>query len=386
VPVVAANLHVVERRGQGDPLGPGRHLEISTLLEALPDPAFVCSSSGQVVEGNSALETLSGITRERLRQLTTRELAQHLWISQDTTPVAPENLPMARALLGEPVKNESYVLRHPSRELPNEVLVSASPIRGSQGNIIGALVMLRDVSEVAELKRNMERVERQRTVGQLAAGVAHDFNNVLDTIGQAGEVLDLKMDAPAEERKLYLGIIRGAVQQGAEIVSRVREFLSSRAARWSAVNICKILEECTDLTRPLWEPTRVRLVRDFTPVPLVWGHPADLRRVFTNLIINALEAMPEGGRLTISCNEEGGVVRVKISDTGSGIAPENRSKIFQPYFTTKPEGTGIGLSGAQTIVRAHGGDIGFDTAADAGTTFWVTLPIMKRAEEGQRAG
>lgn len=383
---MAANLHVVERRGQGDPLGPGRHLEISTLLEALPDPAFVCSSSGHVVEGNSALETLSGIARERLRQLTTRDLAQHLWISQDTTPVAPENLPMARALRGESVKNESYVLRHPKRELPNEVLVSASPIRGSQADIIGALVMLRDVSEVAELRRNMERTERQRTVGQLAAGVAHDFNNVLDTIGQAGEVLDLKMDAPPEERKLYLGIIRGAVQQGAEIVSRVREFLSSRAARWTAVNICQILEECTDLTRPLWEPTRVRLVRDFTPIPLVWSHPADLRRVFTNLIINALEAMPEGGRLTISCNEEDGMVRVKVSDTGSGIAPENRSKIFQPYFTTKPEGTGIGLSGAQTILHAHGGKIGFDTAAGAGTTFWVTLPVMKRADEGQRTG
>ena len=383
---MAANLRVVERRGQGDPLGPGRHLEISALLAALPDPAFVCSSSGHVLEGNSALEALSGVARERLRQLTTEDLAQHLWISQDTTPVAPENLPTARALRGESVKNESYVLRGPKRELPNEVLVSASPIRGSQSDIIGALVMLRDVSEVAELKRNMERAERQRTVGQLAAGVAHDFSNVLDTIGQAGEVLDLKVDAPPEERKLYLGIIRGAVQQGAEIVSRVREFLSSRAARWTAVNICQILEECTDLTRPLWEPTRVRLVRDFTPVPLVWSHPADLRRVFTNLIINGLEAMPEGGRLTISCNEEGGVVRVKVSDTGSGIAPENRSKIFQPYFTTKPEGTGIGLSGAQTILQAHGGKIGFDTAADAGTTFWVTLPVMKRADEGQRAG
>ena len=381
---MAGNLRIVERRGQGDPLGPGRHLEISTLLEALPDPAFVCGSSGQLVEGNPALATLSGIPRERLRQITTTDLARHLFISQDTTPVPPEKLPGERALRGESVKNESYVLRNPKRELPNEVLVSASPIRGPQADIIGALVVLRDVTEVAELKRNIERAERQRTVGQLAAGVAHDFSNVLDTIGQAGEVLDLKMDAPSEERKLYLGIIRGAVQQGAEIVSRVREFLSFRTTRCTAINVCQILEECTELTRPLWEPTRVRLVRDFTSVPLVWGHSADLRRVFTNLIINGLEAMPEGGRLTISCNEENDLVRIKVSDSGSGIAAENRPKIFRPYFTTKPEGTGIGLSGAQAIVRAHCGDIGFDTASQTGTTFWVTLPPMKRVDEDRR--
>ncbi|HZU42125.1 MAG TPA: ATP-binding protein [Terriglobales bacterium] len=382
---MAVNLRIVERRGRGEPLGPGRHLEISTLLEALPDPAFVCNSSGQVIEANPALEALTGIARERLRELTTRDLAQHLWISQDTNPVAPETLPIARALRGEAVKNESYVLRHPKREVPTEVLVSASPIRGSESDIIGALVVVRDVTEVAELKRNIERTERQRTVGQLAAGVAHDFNNVLDTIGQAGEVLDMKMDAPPEERKMYLSIIRGAVKQGAEMVSRVREFLSSRAARWTPLNVCQILEECTEMTRPLWEPTRVRLVRDFTPVGLVWGHPADLRRVFTNLIINALEAMPEGGHLTISCNEENGAVKVKVSDTGVGIAPEDRAKIFRPYFTTKAEGTGIGLSGAQAIVRAHNGDIGFDTAVQTGTTFWVTLPLMKRAEEAQQA-
>ncbi|HZU44033.1 MAG TPA: HAMP domain-containing sensor histidine kinase, partial [Terriglobales bacterium] len=163
------------------------------------------------------------------------------------------------------------------------------------------------------------------------------------------------------------------------------EFLSSRATRWTPLNVCQILEECTEMTRPLWEPTRVRLVRDFTPVPLVWGHSADLRRVFTNLIINALEAMPDGGQLTISCNKENGAVKVKVSDTGVGIAPEDRAKIFRPYFTTKAEGTGIGLSGAQAIVRAHNGDIGFDTAVQTGTTFWVTLPVMKRAEEAQQA-
>jgi PAS domain S-box-containing protein len=382
---MAANLRIVERRGRGDPLVPGRQMDISGLLEALPDPAFVCNSAHQIVEGNSALEALCGTSREQLRQLTNDGLARQLWISQDGQAVAPQNLPAARALRGEAVNREKYLVRTPKSELPTEVQVCASPIRCQQGDIIGALLTMRDISEVAELRRNIERGERQRTVGQLAAGVAHDFNNVLDTIGQAGAVLDMKVDAPPEERKMYVGIIQGAVQQGSEIVARVREFLTSRAGRWTAVNVCQILEECTQLTRPLWQPTRVRLVRDFTRVQLVWAHPADLRRVFTNLIINALEAMPDGGRLTISCAQEGECVRVRVSDTGAGIAPEHRVQIFRPYFTTKPEGTGIGLSGAQTIVRAHSGEIGFETSAGSGTTFWVALPVMKHAED-QQAG
>jgi signal transduction histidine kinase len=210
----------------------------------------------------------------------------------------------------------------------------------------------------------------------MATGVAHDFNNVLDTIGQAVAVLDMKTDAPAEERRQFFAIIRSAVQQGAGIVSRVRDYVSFRAGHWTGVNIAKLIEECIELTRPLWHPAQVQLVRDCSQVPMVWGNVADLRRVFTNLIINALEAMPKGGRLTITCRRENGNIKVSVSDTGSGIPVEHRANIFRPYFTTKSEGTGIGLSGAQTIVRAHGGDISFHSEVNAGTTFWVLLPIM----------
>ena len=372
-----SNLHIVERRGRKEPLVPGRQLDISTLLEALPDAALVCNSASRIVDGNSALETLSGIGREKLRGLSMDDLARHLWISEDTEVVDPEKLPSARALKGETVKNQGYVLRRPKEEPLQQVIVSASPIRGQQAEIIGSLLMIRDVTEITELRRNIDRAERQRAVGQMATGVAHDFNNVLDTIGQAVAVLDMKADAPAEERRQFFGIIRGAVQQGAEIVSRVRDYVSFRAGHWTSVDIAKLVEECVELTRPLWHPARVQMLYDWTNVPLVWANVSDLRRMFTNLIINALEAMPQGGRMIVRCYEENGNIRVSVTDTGSGIAAEHRKNIFRPYFTTKPEGTGIGLSGAQTIVRAHGGDIHFNSQVGLGTTFWVTLPVMK---------
>ena len=371
-----ANLRIVERRGRKEPLGPGRQIEISTLLEALPDAALVCNSTSQIIEFNSALEALCGIPRDKLFGLSMDELARHLWISEDSDVVNPESLPFARALRGETVRNQSFVLRRPKDVPVQQVLVSANPIRGPQAESIGALLIIRDVTELTELKRNIDRAERQRAVGQMATGVAHDFNNVLDTIGQAVAVLDMKTDAPPEERRQFFAIIRSAVQQGAGIVSRVRDYVSFRAGHWTAVNIAKLIEECIELTRPLWHPAQVQLVRDCSHVPVVWGNVADLRRVFTNLIINALEAMPKGGRLTITCRRENGNIRVSVSDTGSGIPAEHRANIFRPYFTTKSEGTGIGLSGAQTIVRAHGGDIGFHSEVNAGTTFWVLLPIM----------
>ncbi len=219
----------------------------------------------------------------------------------------------------------------------------------------------------------------------MATGVAHDFNNALDTIGQAVAVLEMKKDAPPEERKLYLGIIRGAVQQGAEIVSRVRDFVSFRASQWSAVDLEKLLDECIDLTRPLWQPARIDLVRELAKSCRVKGHKSDLRRVFTNLIINAVEAMPQGGRLSVTCIQENGNIRVKVNDTGPGISAENRGRIFRPYFTTKAEGTGIGLSGAQSIIRSHGGEIGFDTETGIGTTFWVVLPRIDKDKEERRS-
>ena len=381
---MATNLRIADGGKARVLAEPECELEISTLLEALPDAALVCNCSGKIVEANSALEALAGVSRERLLQLNIEKLARHLWVSQDPSVIDAKRLSSVRALRGEVVRNETYVLRGPNDDLAHEVRVSASPIRGPRGEITGALLVIRDVTEIAELKRNIDHAERQRAVGQMAAGLAHDFNNVLDTIGQAGAVLDMKMDAPPEERRLYVAMIRGAVQQGGEIVSRVRDFIVARAGRRSALDLCKLLEECTQLTRPLWQATRVRLVRDFSSVPPVWANPSDLRRAFTNLIINALEAMPEGGRLTIRCAEEGGQLKVAVTDTGSGISQESQGKIFRPYFTTKAEGTGIGLSGAQSIVRAHGGDIGFESKPGAGTTFRVTLPAMQ-AEERPRS-
>jgi signal transduction histidine kinase len=142
------------------------------------------------------------------------------------------------------------------------------------------------------------------------------------------------------------------------------------------VNVRELLEDALEWTDHLRHGrNRVQLVRELKEVAMVRANAADLRRVFTNLIINALQAMPEGGQLTVGSESDGQRVHVWIRDTGAGVAEEDQRKLFLPYFTTKHGGTGLGLSGAQKIMLALGGDIRFQSEPGKGTQFDLYLPV-----------
>jgi two-component system sensor histidine kinase HydH len=213
----------------------------------------------------------------------------------------------------------------------------------------------------------------------MAAALAHDFNNILAAIEQAAYILQT-MPASSDERRSVVGIIQNAVRRGAEIIASVREYLRTGSGALGRVDIRQIMIEAVELTRPLWTKAGVRMTCELQPVANVRANAADMRRVFTNLIINATEAMnKEGGQIVVTCQERDGQVVATVGDTGKGIAPEVRKKIFFPYFTTKQKGTGLGLSGAQKILLAQGGDISFRTEMGKGTTFTVMMPKVDGA-------
>jgi len=165
------------------------------------------------------------------------------------------------------------------------------------------------------------------------------------------------------------------VRRGAEVISRIRDYLRSGTNATHEVDVCALLRDAVELTRPMWQSARaVEVTTHFTPTPPVRGNEADLRRVFTNLIINSLQAMPQGGKLIMGCEEKDRKVHVWVCDSGTGIDPELRRQVFNPYFTTKPGGTGLGLSGAQKILLGLGGNISFDSEPGKGTQFDVYLP------------
>ena len=240
--------------------------------------------------------------------------------------------------------------------------------------IFGALIVVEDVSELSALEEQVASSERHFAVGQMTAGLAHDFNNVLGMISQAVYVLE---NAPnrSEPDHTMLRIINNAVHRGAEIVNNIREYLRGTAERRTRVDMRHLLEEVLQLAQPILEMhSNIKVQHQIDDGCEVYASPPELRRVFTNLVLNALDAMPQGGVLTILCTRGETQMTVIVQDTGPGIPLESQSRIFSPYFTTKTKGTGLGLSGARKAIEEQGGDIRFKSSSE-GTTFFVSLPI-----------
>ena len=368
----AESIYLVERRGKRERIHPQRQVDINSLLESIPEAALIVDVEQRVIDGNSAAAQILGVSRDELVRSTTRQLGTTLAELADGEQGRPSVL--ARALRGEAVRNERRIVHHRRTDQNLELLISATPMKNERGEVIAVLVIARDITELHVLQRRVDDVERHLAIGQMAASLAHDFNNILAAIEQAAYILQTT-PASAEERKSVAAIIQNAVHRGAEIIAGVREYLRTGSGALGKVDIRQIMTEAVELTRPLWTKAAIGMTCELQPVPTVRANAADMRRVFTNLIINATEAMTQaGGQIVVTCQEREGQVVATVSDTGKGIPAEVRNKIFFPYFTTKQKGTGLGLSGAQKIVLSQGGNITFRTEVGKGTTFIVTMP------------
>ena len=246
---------------------------------------------------------------------------------------------------------------------------------------------------LAELKSAQQQViqqERLRALGQMASGIAHDFNNALVPILGFCELLQLNPEILADRKKSssYLDTIRTAAQDAASVVGRLREFYRANEEheKFSPVDLSKLVEQAVNLTKPKWKDqaqasgATVRVVPELSTVPPVAGEEPALRELLTNLIFNAVDAMPDGGTITIRTRRDGGRVVLEVADTGTGMTEEVRRRCLEPFFSTKGErGTGLGLSMVFGIVQRHGGEIDIRSAVGKGTTFVITFPVQGAA-------
>ncbi|MGH9522025.1 MAG: two-component system sensor histidine kinase NtrB [Terriglobales bacterium] len=367
-------ISLVERRGTNRPVNPKRQVDLTTVLQSIPEPALIIDCDRRVIDANSAAAQLLCRTREELLDADWSQFAGLLSSSDDANPQGA----LDRALQGTAVRAEKRLV-HDSENRELELLVSATPMRDEHDCVVAALVIARDITELTSLQRRIGDVERHLAIGQMAAALAHDLNNILTSIGQAAYILGSGAKEQSDkERRSYIGIIQNAVHRGAEIVANVREYMRTGSGLREPVDVRLLLEEALELTRPLFERARIRVRAELHEVPRTLANAADMRRVFTNVIINGIEAMPQGGEMSVACYDENDRIIATVADTGPGIAPENRRKVFYPYFTTKKAGTGLGLSGAQRTLRAQGGNIGFRTETGKGTTFIITLPAAAK--------
>ena len=251
----------------------------------------------------------------------------------------------------------------------------------------GALETHRLVADVQnsmdELKAMQERLvkgERLRTMGELSSGVAHEFNNLLTSILARVQLINLTPVGP--ELKQDLDLIEKACLDAAQVVRRLQNFTRhQRQGHFVRLDLAEICRDAVEFLRPLWS-TRRRHGRAPVHVQLhveegmmVNGDPTELREVVTNLLKNALDALTDGGEITIAAHVVSGVILLRVLDDGPGMPPEIQAHIFDPFFTTKGErGTGLGLCLSQQIVERHGGEITVESAPGEGTAFHIELP------------
>jgi len=243
------------------------------------------------------------------------------------------------------------------------------------------------ITEQERIREQFSQMEKLSALGELASGVAHDFNNTLSGILGRAQLLQ-RTDDPEKMRR-GLEIIIKTAEDGAKTVKRIQDFARQRRDHnFELVSIDQILMDASEITRPRWKNCaeasniHITLHLHIESNAMVMGDDSELREVLVNMVFNAIDAMPEGGTLSLTTRIADDLVIIKIVDTGVGMYPEVRSKIFDPFFTTKGKaGLGLGLAVSFGIIRRHGGNIEVESQYGKGTEFCITLPVAKKCEK-----
>jgi signal transduction histidine kinase/CheY-like chemotaxis protein len=242
------------------------------------------------------------------------------------------------------------------------------------------------IAEQERIREQFSQMEKLSALGELASGVAHDFNNTL--AGILGRAQLLQRTDDEEKLRRGLDIIIKTAEDGAKTVKRIQDFARQRRDHdFELVSIDQILMDASEITRPRWkncaEASNIHITLDLQigSNAMVMGDDSELREVLVNMVFNAIDAMPEGGTLTLSTRTVGEEVIIKVTDTGVGMYPEVRSRIFDPFFTTKGKaGLGLGLAVSFGIIRRHGGNIEVESQYAKGTEFCIKLPVAQIVE------
>ena len=281
------------------------------------------------------------------------------------------------------------------------VEMNAAPVRGERGEVAGFLAILRDTTERRELTKQFIQAQKMEVVGHLAGGVAHDFNNMLGIIMGFAEML-LSGAAPGSRQHEDAQAIFHTAQRAAALTRQILIFSREHTPKAEKVDLGGMIMEMDRMVRRLIGENIHLVTKPEPELGLVEADPVQIEQVLMNLTVNARDAMPNGGTLTIETRnaavgegdaahpgvKPGKYAVLSVSDTGGGMTDEVKAKMFKAFFTTKPEGkgTGLGLSTCQNIVGNWRGQMVVESAPGAGATFKVYLPCIERSAEAEKAG
>jgi len=350
------------------------------ILASLTNGIVTVDLDGRVVTVNAAAELMTGFFAGEVTGRYCTEVFGH-------TPELADLL-METLATHSPAPGTTLTLRRrDGRGLPVEF--SVSPLRGSEGKDLGVIGVFRDLTRVRQLEDRLRRSDRLAAVGELAAGLAHEIKNPLTALLTFSRHLPRKFE-DADFRQKFQAVVPRELERINGIVEGLLELARPARLTFKPVRLPMLLERTLELYGDRIEAQQVAVSREYAhDLPTIWADPEALYQAFVNLVTNALDAMPVGGQLILRAGwtdvaerlaaaraGSGRRVAVEIEDSGVGIASDIVDRVFNPFFSTKGGGTGLGLALTHKVVADHGGSIDLRSAPGAGTTFRVVLALM----------
>jgi len=365
----------------------GQVAHLESAVEHLEDAVAIVGPDAQLLFANPAMRSLvpSATAGVSLDQLVAADHPLRR-MAEDTLSTRQSRGPIS-ATFGEP------------RGEPGERLLLAHPVNDGSGNLVGVMLIARNVEYLSQVESTIRYSRKLAALGRLSAGVAHEVKNPLNAMmihlellrqyvapsalasarGAAGRgplgIDTAPAGAPSPEALQHVDVIAREIRRLDEVVQGFLKFNRPEDLKLQPVNLADLINEVVSILTSEAEQRRVHIVVDTAAAPEVNGDPAMLRQALLNLALNACQAMPDGGTLRLGCDSvRGRRAKVTVSDTGIGIKPEHLQRIFDLYFTTKERGSGIGLSMVYRTVQMHDGEIEVQSTPGKGTTFTVLLP------------
>jgi len=343
---------------------------LDQVLGGLDDGLLLFSLDGRAVMVSPAVERFLSTPSDRL-------------LGRRAEDIFPPDHPVREAikLVGgefEPVASTEVILAGP--DLPARRVGLSVEVISEGGTRMGALVKFTDLESRERISTQLQVSERMAQLGRITAGVAHEVKNPLNSMRLWLENLRASLPPGDDMPQQAVRVLDSEIDRLDNVVKRFLDFTRPPEMHQEEASLKDLLEEVLRVEGPQMDKASIKVVTRFADVPPVLVDKELLKQALMNLFVNAVEAMPGGGLLTASLARRGELAEIQIADTGRGIAPEHRQRVFQLFFTTRPKGSGIGLASTFRTVQLHNGSIEFDSEVGRGTTFRIELPLARQME------
>jgi PAS domain S-box-containing protein len=357
---------------------------LNVTLRSIADVVIAIDTDGKIILINKNAENLTGWTQEETNGRSFNELFHMI---RDKTNIAYEDLEITTLKTGDISDYSRDIVLVAKDGSEHLIAVSGAPLQDTCGNNIGTVLVLRDITKQRNLEDELLKTQKLESLGILAGGIAHDFNNFLAAIMASTQLASIRLTKGMDIRKNLLDI-EGVINKASGLTKQLLTFSKGGAPVKKTAFIADLIKETVDFTLH-----GTKLKCEFTSAKDLWLAKVDegqMSQVINNLVLNAVQAMSDGGAIKIQVENvklaaghivplpPGNYVKITIADQGGGIPEEYLPKVFDPYFTTKHNGNGLGLASSYTIIKKHKGYIGVQSQLGVGTTFEIYLPASKK--------